>query len=155
MDTASMAMGLLRLSVSGLPSALDGRVEPPTVATSRWAGLLPANAYTIRAAILTCSKGVGAELKIYRKDRRILLADRYKSGWSMVIATDGQRRDKMALRSEKSLPGQRVKMNWLRAAIVPSKGCFNDREAEMIFMDFVSWTNYSANIARWIDLDWE
>jgi hypothetical protein len=94
-----------------LPNELHGDVAPPTIATSRWSGLLPANKYTLRAALFTCAEAIGSELKIYRSDRRILMARREKTGWEISLATDGSKRDKAAVRSHAAVV-RRIRMNW-------------------------------------------
>jgi hypothetical protein len=116
--------------------------------------LLPANEYTLRAAIITCAKTRGSELKIYRADRRILLGSRERSGWIIYLATDGSKPDKVAVRDRPGYANQRIKARrWRLAFGNLAKGQFDDAETEQILRAFLGGNGSFPEFVRWVELE--
>ena len=147
--------GGIALALTRIPNELGSYVAPPTVATSRWTGLLPANEFTVRAAIFTCSKSAGSELKIYRADRRMIIAMCRKKGWAISQASDGSKRDKMAVRAGTAHDRKKIKMSFVEVILRGLlDGRFSDAEAEQIFLSFLKNVGSPPTFLGWVDLDW-
>ena len=142
------------LKLRQLPDLSSEDVEPPTISTGLWAGLLPANPHTIRAAIMTCRGSNDGEVLLVRVDQRKLVAERCKRGWAISLAREDRRRDCVAVRA-KSAPSDPVIMGSVLHTFFrrwPGDH-FADTEAEVAMRTFVEGDT-TPPFLRWRALIW-